>query len=352
MTMNPIFKCELNYFESPHLSQLYSGFEILKKRGIVEISVKAVSNDSKKPVLQVRLNDQYTLIYDTLDGLNWIDGDRRENLNYFKNNIRADFYFKRSFNQQIIDYAPDNCRVFPLGLNYPISPRHLYRRNVKESFKNVLRNNYFISKYLKINRANIHSENFEFYPAANKMNNILFLARLWDPADVQQDHLKSEREAINNYRVSCMKSCLKEFKQHFTGGLQMDAFSLKYCRELVMPFSLTKRDVYLDTVKQSNICIATTGLHDSIGFKMGEYVAASRAIVSEPLLYALPGRFENRRNYFSFLNEEELLSNIYFLFKNKDALMETMQNNYRYYHHYVRPDILVLNTLLTVSSAS
>lgn len=36
-------------------------------------------------------------------------------------------------------------------------------------------------------------------------------------------------------------------------------------------------------MKQSRICIATTGLHDSIGWKFAEYVVAGRTIVIEPL---------------------------------------------------------------------
>lgn len=41
-------------------------------------------------------------------------------------------------------------------------------------------------------------------------------------------------------------------------------------------------------VKESDICITTTGLHRSIGWKFAEYIAASKAIVTEKLNYS-PG---------------------------------------------------------------
>src|SRR5450755_178972 len=344
--MTALFKCEMNYIESKHLSQLYAGFEILKRKGIAEIHLHAGSNDNFKPILKVRVNDSFTIVYDTLDGLNWIDGSVQDNLNYFRNNTEADYYFKRSFNKQITEFAPGNCKVFPLGLNYNITPENLHKRSIRNSIKNGLRNKRAIAKFLKINDSDIFSEKFEYYPVPNKINKILFLTRLWDPEEVKQEHLKSEREAINQYRIDCIRLCKKEFKNHFTGGLQQDRFSLSVFKDLLVPYSLTKREAYLHTVKESNICISTTGLHNSIGFKLGEYVAASRAIVSEPLYYELPGDFEMEKNYYCFRNADELIAGISRLMNHTNQLQEMMHNNHQYYNNYLRPDMLVLNSLL------
>ncbi len=94
--------------------------------------------------------------------------------------------------------------------------------------------------------------------------------------------------------------------------------------------------------------MATTGLHNSIGWKFGEYVAASRAILSEPLIYGLPGNFEHGKNYLPFNNEDELLHKTYSLLKNKDELLDMMNSNFHYYNNFLRPDKLVLNTLLKI----
>jgi hypothetical protein len=343
--MRPLFKCELNYFESKHLSQIFAGFEILSKKGIVEVVLKDGHDDFLKPVLKVLVNDRFSVVYDMLDGLNWVEGNLKDNLEYFRNNITADYYFKRSFDQQIIEYAPAGCKVYPLGLNYNIAPKHLHRRNAKDSLKNFLRNSRFAAKYLKINDSDIYSEQFEYYPVPNKTNSILFLARLWDPAEVKQENLKAEREMMNAYRIECIRLCQREFGKQFTGGLQMDHYSMTHCKDLIVPFELTRRETYLNTVKESNICIATAGLHESIGFKMGEYVAAARAIVSEPLRYVLPGNFDDGSNYLSFLSPDELVQNARKLCDDKEVMITMMKNNNRYYQNYLRPDVLVLNTL-------
>lgn len=98
-----------------------------------------------------------------------------------------------------------------------------------------------------------------------------------------------------------------------------------------------------------NICIATTGLFGSIGWKFAEYVAGSRAIISEPLNYSIPGNFTNGVNYYDFLNKDDLLNNIQTLLSNKDIVKNMMYNNFLYYNQYVKPENLVLNTLLIAS---
>ncbi len=344
--MKPLFKCEINYFPSPHLSQIYDGFEKLRKLGIVNISIKPAIGNPTKPLLHVIIDNKYTVIYDTLDGLNWIKGSTQDNLNYFKTNIQADYYFKRSFNKQIIDYSPNRCKVYPLGFNIPFEPMGKYPKNLKEKLKDFISNNNIISKYYK--KKSFCSKDFEFFPIPNKNDKILFIAQLWNPDDVKLEHLKIERELINKNRVNCIKACQKEFGKKFTGGLKQNSFAVQKSKSLIIPDYITNRESFLNAIKEHNICIATTGLHNSIGWKFGEYLAASRAIISEPLLYEIPGDFENDKNYLIFQNEEELLNKVHYLLNNREVLYDVMNNNFQYYNNYLRPDKLVLNTLLKI----
>lgn len=344
--MKPLFKCELNYFPSPHLNQIYDGFEKLRKIGIIDVSIKPVVSDNTKPLLNVVIDNKYKVIYDTLDGMNWIDGTIENNLNHFRKNTKADFYFKRSYSNQILEYAPENCKVFPLGLNIPFKPEGKYPTNLLETVKNRIKDNFIISKYY--GKTSFSSIDFEHFPIVAKENKILFLTKLWNPEEVSLEHLKAERENINKNRMDCIKACRKEFGKNFVGGLQQDSFSILKAKDLILPNALTKRVSFLKTVKESNICIATSGLHNSIGWKFGEYVAASRAIISEPLEYELPGKFDLDKNYFAYNNEQELLTKTAELLKNRDTLFEMMNSNFQYYNNYMRPDILILNTLLTI----
>ena len=73
--MKPLFKCEYTFYSnSHHLSQIYDGFEKLKKQGIVNLVLNKDSGTNTTAFLEVLVNDKIKVIYDTQDGLNWIKG--------------------------------------------------------------------------------------------------------------------------------------------------------------------------------------------------------------------------------------------------------------------------------------
>jgi len=338
--MKKLFTCEIHYFQSPWLTQIYDGFEKLRKAGIIDVTYKKSKGIESKPILKVIVDNKFTIIYDTIDGLHWFGNSIDEKLNHFKNDTTADYYFKRSFKKELLDHAPDNCQIFPLGLNYPLNNEGK-NKTIKELVMNSA-----LFKFIKPHHERYPSELFESLPIYNKSNNILFFAQLWDPDDVKDNNSKLERDEINKNRINIIRACKNEFGELFNGGLLKNKFSVKHCKDLIAPQKTTLKINYLNAVKASNICISTTGLHGSIGWQLGEYVAASRAVISMPLNYELPGTFNEGENYLSYTNENELIEKIYFLLKNKDVQFEIMRNNYRYYNTFLRPDAMVLNTLL------
>jgi hypothetical protein len=92
-------------------------------------------------------------------------------------------------------------------------------------------------------------------------------------------------------------------------------------------------------------------LHNSIGWKLGEYVAGARAILTEPLNFSLPGNFSRGSNYYEFENPEQLITQVDELLSNPEQILETMKNNYYYYNNFVKPKNLILNTLITVKNS-
>ena len=66
-------------------------------------------------------------------------------------------------------------------------------------------------------------------------------------------------------------------------------------------------------VKESDICITTTGLHRSIGWKFAEYIAASKAIVTEKLNYSPGTELKANTNFLEFDTSEELINQVVLL---------------------------------------
>ena len=131
----------------------------------------------------------------------------------------------------------------------------------------------------------------------------------------------------------------------FTGGFTPNRFAQENYADLVVSPDSTSQQSYLRTLKSFPICVASTGLHGSTGWKLAEYVAFSKAILSERLLYDTPGAFEPRRNYIEFTSAEECLNGAVRLIEDTALRQQIMQNNAAYYRAYLRPDALVRNAL-------
>lgn len=332
--------CVVEYFNAPHLSQIYKGFQILEKKGVVDIKFIKKTGDLNKPIISAWINNNIHIIYDTLDGFNWIDNkSTEENLLFFQNNYHCDHYFKRSYNSNLIKYNCGSQRtIHDLEFNYDMSYEYV-SLDIKRLMKDTAR------KCLPFYNSSINYKNFEYYPNKNTQPKILFSARLWNPEDVKDGETRSEREIINSNRIKYIRECKKEFGDIFTGGLQDSELSRKLAKDLVIPNKKTSKLSYVKTVKEHDICISTLGLHKSNGWKFGEYIAASRAIVSEPLLFT-PQNFIEGENYLEASSTDALISNIYKIIDNTDYKYEMMLNNFKYYNQYLRPDILILNSLV------
>ena len=152
-------------------------------------------------------------------------------------------------------------------------------------------------------------------------------------------------DKINNKRIRIIRLLKEQYGDLFVGGVHLSKLVLQYAPDLVLPKVLTTRKHYLMVMKDADICIGTLGLHQSTGWKTAEYVAACKGIVNERLAYSTLGPFVENINYFSFIDAEECCLQVEKLFSDPDKLYAMKKANYDYYSKYLRPDLLVLNTL-------
>lgn len=343
----------------PHTFQVETGFKMLHDAGLINLRAvktqEAVYKRKTLPVTKVVANGR-TLIYDTLDGYKFDHACSTEENLYLLDRVlsNCDFYFKRSYSSQFAATL-SNKNLYPLGFNYGMYNMLFkdfkeYKFGSKLFIRSLLRYSKLLSGvfdleyYKDILPGNlcgppITSDNYR-YPGS-----VLFLCRLWDPdeEDIPLD-LKEERATINEMRVKCIRECKNNFGDLFLGGLYESDYARSYCPELIAPKSLTGKGNYLRLMKKAAICIATTGLHGSIGWKFGEYVACSKAIISEKLNYDAGNHFKEGRNFLTFSNVSEVPSIIQSLLDNPQNIKKMMTNNFNYYQQYLRPDKMILNT--------
>ena len=176
---------------------------------------------------------------------------------------------------------------------------------------------------------------------------ILFITRLWDPAEpvVQTDsELVRQWGEINEMRMLLVRKLRAAFPEQSIGGIQDSPFAQTQCPDLILSEHSTWKRIYLHRMKHSEICIASTGLHQSSGWKIAEYLAAGRAIVSEPLCYLRgPGPFQagDDRTYTS---ANGCIEQIRTLLAHPEQILQMGQRNRAYYDER-RPDQIVAKAL-------
>ena len=192
---------------------------------------------------------------------------------------------------------------------------------------------------------------------------ILFTTRLWgssadSPGGMVQNDLLGygdcwgdapDCDERNRERIECVREIRHAFgKRRIVCGIADSALARKLCPDLILPRHVTARSNYRRILRRVKVCIANTGLWGSIGGRFAEYVSAGKAIVCNRFRYAVPGEFGEGRNYLTFKDKDELTAHCEWLLTHKKEAHRMALNNVWYHRNYVRPDVLVLNTLLTV----
>lgn len=342
-----IYSAKLNH----HVMQLYTGFSMLARQGKIKLTqhfedfsiVSALSQS-----MFMVLNQKVIIFYDVNDGPT-VDQVVAE---------QVDFYFKRSYKESAIPEQYKH-KVFPLGLNMPVygglADRYEFERIFMQG-KTYTQNRREIFKYIsgctpfffKPTVKNMYSA-----PIYNQEPKVIFMVRTWEstslpdslPAE-ELEYKKKDIENVNETRAIIIRTLRKEMGSRFIGGFAHTPFSIKYYKnELLDSKGISSKKSYMNLLQKCPICIATTGLQGSIGWKVAEYVALSKAIVSEKLNCELPGNFSKDNNYLEFNSAQECIDQTMQLVENKNLMQKLMINNNQYYKEHLVPDQLILRTI-------
>ena len=313
-----------------HYQQIFTGFSMLAKQGAIRLKSKWGGTGAL-----AETNGQ-KIFYDVIDGYA---------LNQSAIN-NCDIYYKRSYYAPYLTKVEGGHKVKPLGLNYLVYPDHIdwlasqrpFRFNT--SLKRKMRG--LLAPVRRAIQSSFTTSQLSA-PAYEQKPGVLFLVRAWEP-DESLGHGMPNREEVNEMRAECINLLRKRLGNSCITGFSPTPFAKRHYAHLLAPVS-TERANYLDMVRDfATICIATTGLHGSIGWKLGEYVAFSKAIVSERLNYSVPG-FSEGENYLEFADPDQCVDLVQSLMDDSEACMKMRQTNQHYYETYLRPDKLVGRTL-------
>jgi hypothetical protein len=351
-------KCTLYAFSySEHVLQIYAGLYALHEAGVIALEQRFAADDLVrrlgKPVDAKFFSNALNGLFVDVDGAGLVFFDVRDGINYYAD-IADDLvlYAKRSFRQGA--FQPARARFVPLGLNYSIYPDRTRMLELERTLKQLELSMLSLKRlaialvriFPRLGQAigvpTVGSVRAEPDPGAPPR--AIFLARAWEP---KKGVLREETvKHLNDFRAQCIRVLRSRFGSDFIGGFARDSYSCRLYPDCVVSADVsTRRRDYLKLLRSYPVCIATTGLFDSIGWKFGEYVALSKAIVSEVLRFELPGPFAPGENYLAFRTAQACVEQVEELFRDDEARARMMRNNSEYYAEYGSPHAVVARAL-------
>ena len=354
-------RCRLiSHSPGTHIQQVYTGLSMLHRSGLIELTQQVTLDqvqsadvaqhlrDAPATHARVVLNDAVAVHYDMHDAQ---DIDMRDLNN-------CDYYFKRSFSASYVKTLPRGSeKVRPFGLNCHVLPDFADPFAVRRAMR---LSSGVQCRMLALREALDAGNRLRFYSRVRELESlpdyllppsVLFLVTAYDPHDHPDRSAEKVEERMHNNetRAQCIRLLRKELGSAFVGGFNHTEYTLRHYKDcLASDTSVTDKKNYLRTLKSYSICVATTGLHASIGWKFAEYVGCARAIVSERLRYEVPGDLAPGRNYLEFASPAECVEQALRLMADRDLRNEMMTANSLYYRAHLRPDSLLLNSLLAV----
>jgi hypothetical protein len=329
-----VINCELLYNAcQTHVEQIHTGFVELHRRGFVRLKLSKLRRPRRWTGLLVRVNDDVLVYYDMND----------DALLYEEMLDEVHFYFKRSF---LPSHREKSLKIHPLGLNFPLSTegfdlfrlrRELSVGSLKDRAKGVLR---------RIFKDYPSGRQIEAPPIFDGPPRILLLTKSWAHRFSADICARDNLQALDANRAECIRALRREFGDLFLGGMaDCPAARQRFGDVVVSDPRITRKAAYLKLLREFPICVTTMGLWKSNGWRLAEYVAQSKAIVSERLEYHVPGGFDDGVNYLSFTSPEECVAAARRLVEDRELRIRISMNNYHYYRAFLRADSLIMNTL-------
>lgn len=239
----------------------------------------------------------------------------------------CDVYAKRSVSVHHTT-LPDP-RIVPLGLNCAgRSKRSLLR--VLYALKRVLpsgANLHSLRRYV----ASPHWRAFEYGPYESVTETVLFQTRLWDPIEAPGDAI------VNEERVQLLLDLKKAFGRRFVGGLMPNAYAREHYPALISQHP-HRQPQYIAWAKRSAVGIYSRGLFGSVAFKMAEFLASSKCIVTEPIDHKLTASLHHAS---TFRSSDECIAHCELFLSNPHLVRQAREMSWNYYQHYVLPSALI-----------
>jgi hypothetical protein len=171
-----------------------------------------------------------------------------------------------------------------------------------------------------------------------KSNFVFMIGTLWPH--------KNCIEGTNLLRKSFVEACVSNKNISFEGGFFTSPKHPQY--EEFKEFAYTKRiktSEYIKKTKKSLFVFNTPAVHECHGWKLGEYLAMGKAIISSPITNSLPKNMVHGKNIHFISNPSEIKDAISLIAENHSYCNSLEKGAQDYYNNYSSPKAAIEHIL-------
>lgn len=243
----------------------------------------------------------------------------------------------------------DKSKIFIMGPSFGVSIwnyssllSHFIRNYVRMQDKHVISVRYFLQDYLYTNYRRLRYD--KFIKSGVVDDEYCFsLSTLW------YDNLADR--TTNRYRGIFTKACATTFK-NFEGGFfyipsknverEFEEYH-KYKEEYkdLLIYKRISMATYLKKIKKSVLVFNTQSVCGCLGWKLPEFLAMGKCIISTPLDKEMPGEFLPGKHYFLVSNMDEIAIAIQYLKEHREVRERLEQNSKAYFDQYLSPTAVI-----------
>jgi hypothetical protein len=279
---------------------------------------------------------------------------------------KADVYYKRSFRVPAVAILRKSLRgkVKPFGLNFEcvnhrptgefrLRLSHLISRKSGQGMDYNKIYHLLKHRFVPVNGASVSKEDFAYptlatgdlssEPTGISDGAILFLTRTWSPDQIRLP--PEQLEKINTFRADIIRALRESFGTRAITGFADCSYARDHYPDCIAEHS-TDKESYAGLLEACTIAVQTAGLRDSTGWKIGEYLAAGKCIVSEPISDLLPEPLEENTHLLTFSTPEECVAACQRLLDDQVLASQMQKNNRDYYLAEVEPAAQVYRCII------
>lgn len=259
-------------------------------------------------------------------------------------------YAKINFNSTINSYIElsqdKKSKIIPIGPNFGINlypiffiyPLFISNYLISKIFLSVpVSARTFMSKYnWLLKRKQISN----YSPSSNSNSNYIF-------------HLSSfyvnqaSGNDANEMRATFVRACKNLIGENFEGGLvtKINNYPIEYKDVIVNKF--VPHSIYIEKTRRSKLVFNTPSAWGCHGWKLGEYFALGKAIISTPFKNDIPEGIKHNKNIHLVNSKEEIYQAIDMINSNEKYRQFLEEGAKEYYREYLEPMAVIKKIVLS-----